>query len=100
MKKAFKNAIKHHPEESLFLNLFGKNLLFNGEKFKALKYLEKSVEKNPQECSFWLDLAFCYFAVRNLQMAELCLSTAQKINFDHKRCFHALCIIISREITV
>ena len=62
-------------------------LLFNGEKFKALKYLEKSVEKNPQECSLWLDLAFCYFTVRNLQMAELSLSTAQKINLNHKRCF-------------
>ena len=87
LEKAFKNAIKYHPEESLFFNLFGKHLLFNGEKFKALKYLEKSVEKNPQECSLWLDLAFCYFAVRNFQMAELCLSTAQKINLNHKRCF-------------
>ena len=56
-------------------------------KFKALKFLEKSVEKNPHECSFWLDLAFCYFTLRNIQMAELCLSTAQKINFDHKRCY-------------
>ena len=87
LEKAFKNAIKYHPEVSLFFNLFGKHLLFNGEKFKALKYLEKSVEKNPQECSLWLDLAFCYFAVRNFQMAELSLSTAQKINLNHKRCF-------------
>ena len=62
-------------------------LLFKGEKFKALKFLEKSVDKSPHNCSFWLDLAFCYFTLRNLQMAELCLSTAQKINFDHKRCF-------------
>ena len=87
IEEAVKNAIKHHPEDSLFLNLFGKSLLFNGEKFKALKFLEKSVEKNPHECSFWLDLAFCYFTLRNIQMAELCLSTAQKINLDHKRCF-------------
>ena len=98
IEKTIKNAVKHHPEDSLFFNLFGKHLLFNGEKFKALKFLEKSVEKNPQECSLWLDLAFCYFAVRNFQMAELCLSTAQKINLDHKRCFNALCIIISREV--
>ena len=64
-----------------------KILLFKGEKFKALKFLEKSVDKNPHKCSLWLDLAFCYFALRNFQMAELSLSTAQKINFDHKRCF-------------
>ena len=87
IEEAVKNAIKHHPEDSLFLNLFGKNLLFSGDKFKALKFLEKSVEKSPHNCSFWLDLAFCYFTLRNLQMAELCLSTAQKINFDHKRCY-------------
>ena len=87
IEKTIKNAVKHHPRDSLFLNLYGKILLFKGEKFKALKFFERSVDKSPHNCSFWLDLAFCYFTLRNLQMAELCLSTAQKINFDHKRCF-------------
>lgn len=94
---AIKNAIKHHPEDPLFLNLFGKDLLFNGEKFKALKFLEKSVQKNPHECSFWLDLGFCYFITRNLQMTKLCLSTAQQIKPNHKRYLIILALLLQEE---
>ena len=95
--EAIKNAIKHHPEDPLFLNLFGKDLLFNGEKFKALKFLEKSVQKNPHECSFWLDLGFCYFITRNLQMTKLCLSTAQQIKPNHKRYLIILALLLQEE---
>ena len=97
IKDAVNNAIKYHPEDPLFLNLFGKDLLFNGEKYEALSFLEKSVKKNPHECSFWLDLGFCYFLTRNLQMTKLCLSTAQQINPKHKRYLMLLALLLQEE---
>ena len=97
IKDAVNNAIKYHPEDPLFLNLFGKDLLFNGEKYEALSFLEKSVKKNPHECSFWLDLGFCYFLTRNLQMTKLCLSTAQQINPKHKRYLMLLASLLQEE---
>ncbi len=97
IEEAIHNAIKNHPEDPLFLNLFGKNLLFNGEKHKALTHLEKAVEKNPYECTFWLDLGFCYFSLLNFKMSELCLSTAQQINPKHKRCLMLSALLLQEE---
>ena len=97
IEEAIQNAIKYHPEDPLFLNLFGKNLLFNGDKHNALKYLEKAVQKNPYECAFWLDLSFCYFSLLNLKMAQLCLSTAEEINPKHKRCLMLKALLLQEE---
>ncbi len=97
INNALRKALKFHPEDSLFLNLFGKNLLFNGNKFKALKFLEKAVEMCPHESTFWLDLGFCYFILNNIKMAELCLSTTKNINPKHKRYFMLRALLLQEK---
>ncbi len=85
-KKAIYNAVNHLPNDASLLNVLGKYLIGIGKKFEALENFEKSVEQDPKVCSHWTDLGFCYYMIRNIQMATLCLSTALKIDPMHKQC--------------
>ncbi len=97
IENALKDAVRYIPNNHSFLSMWGKHLLFDGKKFEALEYLEKSVEMNPQDCSYWIDLGFCYYITRNIKMATLCLETAKKINPNHLRCLNFAPLLFQEE---
>ena len=78
--KVAQKAVKHHPNNEFFLNIFARHLLKVGEKKKALNYYEKCVELNPQSYNSWLALGNCYYICRNLKKAVFCLEQSKKIN--------------------
>ncbi len=78
--KVAQKAVKHHPNNEFFLNIFARHLLKVGEKKKALNYYEKCVELNPQSYNSWLALGNCYYICRNLNKAVFCLEQSKKIN--------------------
>ena len=78
--KVAQKAVKHHPNNEFFLNIFARHLLKVGEKKKALNYYEKCVELNPKSHSSWLALGNCYYICRNLNKAVFCLKQSKRIN--------------------
>jgi len=74
------NAVKHHPKNEFFLNIFARHLLSVGEKHKALNYYEKCIELNPKSYNSWLALGNCYYVCRNLNKAVYCLELSKKIS--------------------
>ena len=78
--KVAQKAVKYHPNNEFFLNIFARHLLKVGEKKKALNYYEKCVELNPKSYSSWLALGNCYYICRNLNKAVFCLKQSKRIN--------------------
>tara|TARA_B100001057_G_scaffold358387_1_gene360537 strand:+ start:159 stop:1880 length:1722 start_codon:yes stop_codon:yes gene_type:complete len=78
--KVARNAVKHHPKNEFFLNIFARHLLSVGEKHKALNYYEKCIELNPKSYNSWLALGNCYYVCRNLNKAVYCLELSKKIS--------------------
>ncbi len=78
--KVARNAVKHHPKNEFFLNIFARHLLSVGEKHKALNYYEKCIELNPKSYNSWLALGNCYYVCRNLNKAVYCLKQSKKIS--------------------
>ena len=77
--KVAQNAVKHHPKNEFFLNIFARHLLGVGKKHKALNYYEKCIELNPKSYNSWLALGNCYYVCRNLNKAVYCLEQSKKI---------------------
>ena len=78
--KVAQKAVKYHPNNEFFLNIFARYLLKVGEKKKALNYYEKCVELNPKSYNSWLALGNCYYINRNLNKAVFCLEKSKSIN--------------------
>lgn len=79
--KLLSTAMKKYPKDATFKNLYGKSIIaVNGEKIKAISFLEDAVQLDPKNIGLWVDLGSLYFMVRNIPMAEICLKTALKID--------------------
>ena len=79
--EVLKLGIKRFPNDAHLKNLYGKFLIsVDGNKDEAVKYLEDALKDDPHNVSYWVDTGFSYYMLRNLPMAELCLTTALKIN--------------------
>ncbi len=78
--KISKRAVKYHPKNEFFLNIFARHLIKVGEKKKALIYHEKCVELNPRSYDSWLALGNCHYICRNLEKALFCLEKSKKID--------------------
>ena len=78
--KVARNAVKHHPKNEFFLNIFARHLLSVGEKHKALNYYEKCIELNPKSYNSWLALGNCYYVCRKLNKAVYCLELSKEIS--------------------
>ena len=78
--KVSRSALKYHPNNQFFLNIFARHLIKIGEKKKALKYYERCIELNPKSYSGWLALGNCHYICRNLKKANFCLEQSKKID--------------------
>ncbi len=78
--KVSRKALKYHPNNQFFLNIFAQHLIKIGEKRKALKYFEKCIELNPKSYDGWLALGNCHYVCRNLNKAKYCLEQSKKID--------------------
>ena len=76
--KVAQKAVKYHPNNEFFLNIFARHLLKVRRKKKALNYYEKCVELNPKSYNSWLALGNCYYICRNLNKAVFCLNKVKK----------------------
>lgn len=76
-----KVGMKRFPTDASLKNLYGKFLIsVEGNKKEAVKYFENSLKIDPHNLSYWVDTGFAYYMLRNIEMAELCLTTALKID--------------------
>ena len=98
LQKALFSAHKYNPENHDFLNLLGKHLIGIGKKKESLPYFESAVEKNPHSCQYWIELGFTYLTLRNIDMASLCLKTAQDIDYNNKQCYQLRGLLLQDDL--